>query len=91
MNKQRTNHLAIFKNATACGISLGFSLLLFSFFESDFNHGFILSFLGIGIIIASMTTFGFGMCLYLMDEITANSRGKNDPPVKDHFYILLKK
>lgn len=91
MNNQRTKSLAIFKNATACGITFGFSLLLFSFIESDFNYGFILSFLGIGIMIASMTTFGFGMCLYLMDEMAENSRGKNYNPVKDHFYILLKK
>lgn len=91
MNKQRTNTLASFKKATAFGIALGFVILLFSIFESDFNINFVLSFLGIGIMIASMTTFGFGMCLHLMDETAENSKGNNNAPVNDHFYILLKR
>lgn len=91
MNKQRTKTLAIFKNATACGIAVGFAIFLISIFENDFNNDYILSFLGIGIMIASMTTFGFGMCLHLMDETAEKSKSGNDAPVNDHFYILLKR
>jgi hypothetical protein len=91
MNKKENYDLYIFKKTTFLGICIGFIILLFSIFESDFNVNFILSFIGIGIMIASMTTFGFGMCMNLMDETADKSKGKNtSPSTEKHYYFLEK-
>jgi energy-coupling factor transporter transmembrane protein EcfT len=91
MKDKQTYDLYIFKKTTFFGICIGFAICLFSFFESDFNADFILSFIGMGIMIASMVTFGFGMCMNLMDETTDKSKGKNTSPSKENHYYFLEK
>lgn len=76
MQGKQLNTLLTFKKATIYGISFGMILFLFSLFASGYNQGYFLSILGIGIMIACMVVFGFGMFLSLIEEYTSNSKGK---------------
>ncbi|AGK52621.1 hypothetical protein [Bacillus sp. 1NLA3E] len=59
-----------FKRAATCGIILGFVLFITGIFANAFNGGsYAISAAGIGVTIASMVLFGFGMCLSLMEEL----------------------
>jgi hypothetical protein len=91
MHKKHTYDLYIFKKTTYLGIFTGIAIFLFSILESDFNHNFMLSFIGLGIMVASMFTFGFGMCMNLMDETTDKSKGKNTSPSSENLYYFLEK
>jgi TRAP-type C4-dicarboxylate transport system permease small subunit len=75
MQGKQLNTLLTFKKATIYGISFGMILFLFSLFASGYNQGYFLSILGIGIMIACMVVFGFGMFLSLIEEYTAKSKG----------------
>jgi hypothetical protein len=91
LNKKQTYDLYIFKKSTLLGICIGFAILLFSIFKSDYNPNFILSFIGLGIMIASMFTFGFGMCMNLMNETADKSKGNNTSPSSENLYYFLEK
>jgi energy-coupling factor transporter transmembrane protein EcfT len=91
MNKKQTYDLYIFKKTTFLGACIGFAILLFSFIESDYNGNFLLSFIGLGIIVASIFTFAFGMCMNLMDEAADKSKGKNTSPSRENLYYFLEK
>lgn len=91
MNKKQTYDLYIFKKTTYLGICIGFAIFLFSIFESGLNSNFFLSFIGLGIMVASMFTFGFGMCMNLMDETADKSKGKNTSPSSENLYYFLEK
>lgn len=79
MQGKHLNTLLTFKRAATFGIGFGITLFLFSLFASGYNKGYFLSILGIGIIVACMVNFGFGMFLSLIDEYTVNSKGKVHP------------
>jgi hypothetical protein len=91
LHKKHTYDLYIFKKTTYIGMCVGVAVFLFSIFESDFNNNFILSFIGLGIIVASMFTFGFGMCMNLMDETADKSKGNNTSPSNENLYYFLEK
>jgi hypothetical protein len=91
MNKKQTYDLYIFKKTTYLGICTGFAIFLFSIFESALNADFVLSFIGLGIMVASMFTFGFGMCMNLMDEAADKSKGNNTSPSSENLYYFLEK
>lgn len=89
MKEKQTYDLYIFKKATFTGNCLGFAILLFSIIKDDFSFSLVLSFLGLGIMIASMVTFGFGMFLNLLSETSDKSKGNNTYPCKDNIYYFL--
>lgn len=91
MNKKQTYDLYIFKKSTALGTLIGFATLLLSLFVSDYNHDFMISFIGIGIMIGSIFTFAFGMCMNLMDETADKSKGNNTSPSSENLYYFLEK
>jgi hypothetical protein len=62
------NTLVNFRNAATCGIIFGIFLFIIGLFVNAFNEPYLLSAAGIGVMIASMVLFGFGMCLSLMEE-----------------------
>ncbi|MDP4171539.1 MAG: hypothetical protein Q8906_13085, partial [Bacillota bacterium] len=62
--------LELSKQIATYGILLGVIVFFTSLFVSDFNPNYTMSVSGIGIVIASMVFFGFGMFLCLADEIS---------------------
>ncbi|MDQ0200084.1 hypothetical protein [Neobacillus ginsengisoli] len=68
-------YLKIFK-ASIYGVGLGIIIFFTSFFVSAANGGYFYTATGIGVVIASLITLMFGMCLSLMDEVT-DAENKN--------------
>lgn len=91
MADKRTKAVYVFKRTTIMGICIGFATFLFSIFENDINNNYVLSFFGLGIMMASMITFGFGMCLHLMDETAEKSKGNNTSSKNNLYYFLEKR
>lgn len=89
MKEKQLKTLLNFKKASTFGISLGIMIFLFGLFVNVYNRGYFLSTLGIGIIIASMTVFGFGMFLSLMEDYTVNS--KSNVNTKAKVFAFIKK
>lgn len=73
MTKDYLKTLANFKRAAIFGIILGFSLFIAGIFVNASIGTYALSAAGIGVTIASMVVFGFGMCLSLMEELNQNN------------------
>ncbi len=74
MSNGHLKTLENFKRAATCGILLGFVLFITGIFVTAFTKGtYALSAAGIGVTIASMVLFGFGMCLSLMEELNENN------------------
>jgi len=57
-----------FKKASLYGIAFGIALFIAGIFVTVFTKPYLISAAGIGVMIASMVVFGFGMCLGLMEE-----------------------
>ncbi|MRH44589.1 hypothetical protein GH741_18240 [Aquibacillus halophilus] len=57
------------KRITTFGLLLGFIVFMSSFFASGISSDYLLS-IGLGILVASMMTFGCSLCLNLMQDIT---------------------
>jgi hypothetical protein len=91
MRENATYDLYIFKKTTLAGACLGLAIFLFSIIESGYNYSITLSFLGLGIMCASIFTFAFGMCMNLMDETADKSKGINTYPSEDNSYLFLEK
>ncbi|MBI0580599.1 hypothetical protein IEC97_24950 [Neobacillus cucumis] len=62
-------YLKIFK-VSMFGIGIGVLIFISSFFVSAANGGYFYTATGVGVVIASIITLLFGMCLSLMDEVT---------------------
>jgi glucan phosphoethanolaminetransferase (alkaline phosphatase superfamily) len=91
MREKSTYDLYIFKKTTLAGACLGFAIFLFSIVESDYINSITLSFLGLGIMCASLFIFSFGMCMNLMDETADKSKGINTSPCEKNPYYFLEK
>ncbi len=91
MKDKSTYDLYIFKKATLAGACLGLAIFLYSILESGYSYSITLSFLGLGIMCASIFIFSFGMCMNLMDETADKSKGINTYPCKDNPYYFLEK
>lgn len=61
--------LANFNKVASFGIMLGCILFIAGVIVNVFKETYVVSAIGIGIMIASMVIFGFGMCLSLMEEL----------------------
>ena len=59
------------KKIASIGILIGLVIFFGSLFASGYNENYYISVFGIGVIIASMVFFGFGMFLSLADEISS--------------------
>ncbi|MGJ7919482.1 hypothetical protein [Neobacillus sp. LXY-4] len=69
MINEHVKTLENFKKAATFGIILGMALFFTGIFVTVFTgEPYLLSAAGIGVMIASMVLFGFGMCLSIMEE-----------------------
>jgi hypothetical protein len=87
--KNGVDALLVIKKATTYGICLGVSLSLFGVFESGFNFKYtpLLIGLGLGIIAAALTVFGFAISIKLMEEVTEKSKENNISQDYLHYYL----
>lgn len=69
MHVNQMKPLLAAKKIATYGIILGVIIFFISLFVSDFNPNYYMSVFGIGVVIASMVFFGFGMFLSLADEV----------------------
>ncbi|WP_147533164.1 hypothetical protein [Bacillus marasmi] len=70
-NPKRT--LANFRSLATWGFILGLILFIIGMIVSDYIHSHAISAAGIGVLIGAMVTFGFGMCVSLMEEYSGNT------------------
>lgn len=66
MNEKRVHPLLLAKRVAIPGLIIGFIGIVLGLYESGLIMEFTLS-IGLGIMAASMMTFGFGLVLSLMD------------------------
>lgn len=64
--------LGNFRMFATWGIMLGLVLFITGMIVSDYIHSHAISAAGIGALIGAMVTFGFGMCVSLMEEYSEN-------------------
>jgi magnesium-transporting ATPase (P-type) len=87
MNEDQRKTLKHIKTITMIGLIIGFIVFLVNFFVSGLTKEYYL-FIGLSIIVSSMTVLGFGVILALMEE---RGNGNNSQKLSKPRLYLVKK
>ena len=87
MNADQRKTLVHIKSIAMTGLVIGFIVISVNFFVSGLTREYFL-FVGLSIMVSSMTVFGFGILLALMEE-KGNQTNKQKIN-KPHLYLVKK-